>query len=218
MDKPPRLVGMAILYDAELNPSKSELLTQWLPSQPWFSGDAAALVLLGAFRFDDPAGEVGMETHLLRVGERTYQVPLTYRGAPLAGAEEFLITSMEHSVLGTRWIYDATADPVYVAELAAALLTGKPQVQEMLMTGDAPELLPDSARISSSATSDAGLPEFSAGVPTTTDTVTSIPAGPLNFAVLRELDASGPLSHGAALTVTWDGQKTPVVIAAAITA
>lgn len=209
---------MAILYDAELTPSKSELLSQWLPSQPWFAGDAGELELLGAFRFDDPAGEVGVETHLLRVGERTYHVPLTYRGAPLSGAEEFLITTMEHSVLGTRWIYDATADPVYVAELAAALLTGKPQVQQMLVTGDSLELLPESAWISSSATSDAGLPEFSAGVPTTTGTVTRIPAGPLNFAVLRELDTSGALPREAALTVTWDGHATPVVIAAAITA
>ncbi|WP_207345827.1 hypothetical protein [Arthrobacter sp. E3] len=209
---------MAILYDAELTPSKSELLSQWLPSQPWFAGDAGELELLGAFRFDDPAGEVGVETHLLRVGERTYHVPLTYRGAPLSGAEEFLITTMEHSVLGTRWIYDATADPVYVAELAAALLTGKPQVQQMLVTGDSLERLPESAWISSSATSDAGLPEFSAGVPATTGTVTSIAAGPLNFAVLRELDTSGALPREAALTVTWDGQTTPVVIAAAVTA
>ncbi|MDJ0312611.1 hypothetical protein [Arthrobacter sp. H35-D1] len=208
---------MAIIYDAELIPSKSELLIQWLPRQTWFSGDAAELVLLGAFRFDDPAGEVGMETHLLRVGERTYQVPLTYRSVPLAGAEEFLVTTMEHSVLGTRWIYDATADPVYVGELAAALLAGKPQAQEMLDVGESRQKLPETARISGSGTSDAGLPELSVGVPTTTDSVTSIPAGPLNFVVLRELDTTRTLNHEDSLTATWDGQTTPVVIAVAFT-
>ena len=209
---------MAIVYAAQLRPSKSELLMQWLPSQPWFSGDPAGLVLLGAFRFDDPAGEVGVETHLLRVGERTYQVPLTYRGAPLAGAEEFLITTMEHSVLGTRWIYDASADPVYVSELGAALLTGKPQAVETRSVDGRMEMLAETAHLRSTGTSGAGLPQFSAGVPTTTDTVTRIPAGPLNFAVPRELDINGALPQEAALTVTWDGQTTPVVIASALTA
>ena len=40
---------------------------------------------------------------------------MTYRGAPLAGAEEALIGTSEHGVLGTRWIYDAAHDPVAVA-------------------------------------------------------------------------------------------------------
>src|SRR5699024_7591297 len=114
----------------KLSPSKSELLQKWLPSQPWFRGDASTLVRLGAFRFDDPAGEVGIETHILAVEGVAYQVPLTYRGAPLEDAEDFLVTTMEHSVLGTRWVYDATGDPVYLHELAAAILAGKPQALE----------------------------------------------------------------------------------------
>ncbi|MGO2541847.1 MAG: CG0192-related protein [Specibacter sp.] len=209
---------MATIYNAELSPSKSELLSRWLPVQPWFVGDAAALVRLGAFRFDDPAGEVGMETHVVGVGGGTYQVPLSYRSAPLAGAEDFLITTMEHSVLGRRWVYDATADPVYVRELAAALLAGKPQAAEHLVAGDALESLPVTARLSSSGTSDVELPELSIGVPRTTAGVTSIPAGPLNLVVLRELgleelDTSVP--RAAALTLTWDGRDVPALIAAA---
>ena len=35
---------------------------------------------------------------------------MTYRGS--AVAEGALIATAEHSVLGTRWIYDATTDPV----------------------------------------------------------------------------------------------------------
>ena len=39
----------------------------------------------------------------------TYVVPMTYRGAPLAGADEALIGTSEHGVLGRRWIYDGAA-------------------------------------------------------------------------------------------------------------
>ncbi|MHC6222488.1 maltokinase N-terminal cap-like domain-containing protein [Arthrobacter sp. MMS24-S77] len=81
--------------------------------------------LLGAYRFDDPDGEVGLETHLVSHGGNVYQVPLSYRGSELAGAEDSLLGTMAHSVLGKRWVYDACADPVYVVELATAMLTGQ---------------------------------------------------------------------------------------------
>ena len=42
-----------------------------------------------------------------------------YRGAPLPGADEGLIGTSEHGVLGTRWFYDAAHDPVAVAQLLA---------------------------------------------------------------------------------------------------
>ncbi len=62
---------------------------------------------------------MGVETLLVRVGEGpVLQVPLTYRGAPLPGGESALVGTMEHSVLGPRWVYDGTGDPVYVATLA----------------------------------------------------------------------------------------------------
>jgi hypothetical protein len=71
---------VAILHsNAEITPTKPELLATWLPTQPWF-GDASALRLVGAYRFDDPDGAVGMETHLVRAGDGpVLQVPLTYR-------------------------------------------------------------------------------------------------------------------------------------------
>jgi hypothetical protein len=53
-----------------------------------------------------------------------YQIPMTYRDAPLPGAEDHLIATAEHSVLGPRWIYDATVDPVWVAELVRLVATG----------------------------------------------------------------------------------------------
>lgn len=207
---------MGIVYAAELRPSKIELMAAWLPKQEWFDGGEP--VRLGSFRFDDPAGEVGIETHLVGAGGRVYQVPLTYRGAPLEGAGDFLVGTMEHSVLGSRWVYDATADPVYLAELAAALLTAKPQVDEVREVGGRMETLPHTAQIFSTGTPDAVLPELRFGDPATVDGITQIPAGGVELAVVRALglasdgeDASGV----AALTATWAGQDSPVLVATA---
>ena len=111
------------IHDATLRPSKLALLTGFLPEQRWYVGKdhAPQLERVGAYRFEDPTGEVGIETHLVRDVAATppvlYQVPLTYRAQPLDGAEHALVGTMEHSVLGTRYVYDAPQDPVYVAEL-----------------------------------------------------------------------------------------------------
>lgn len=116
---------MAILHQADVRPTKLELLAGWLPSQSWWSGEVAEISPVGAFRFDDPAGVVGVETLLVRTATSpVWQVPLTYRGAPLLGAEDALIGSMEHTVLGHRWVYDGCADPVYVATLLETIRTG----------------------------------------------------------------------------------------------
>ena len=53
--------------------------------------------------------------------ERCYLVPMTYRAAPLAGAEEALIGTTEHGVLGLRYVYDGARDPVLAAQLGALL-------------------------------------------------------------------------------------------------
>lgn len=109
--------GTAKIHDAELKPSKLELLAGWLPDQSWFAGDAGDLRRVAAYRFVDPEGEVGIETLLVASGDGLYQVPLTYRSAPLDDELAVLIGTIEHSDLGTRYCYDATSDPVYVVEL-----------------------------------------------------------------------------------------------------
>src|SRR5699024_497913 len=93
---------MADIYAAQLSPSKVEGVTEWVSGQDGAADSdlgAAPLEPVTSYRFDDPAGEVGLEVHILRSGDRHIQVPLTYRGTPLDGADEHLISTMDHSVL-----------------------------------------------------------------------------------------------------------------------
>jgi hypothetical protein len=114
---------MATIHRTTMAPSKLDLLTDWLPRQPWYrdTGAPPALSRSGGFRLDDPAGDVGIEFVFVTDGtegqEMTYHVPMAYRGAPLPEAEDGLIGTSEHGVLGRRWIYDAAYDPVAVAQL-----------------------------------------------------------------------------------------------------
>ncbi|MDF1602284.1 hypothetical protein [Nocardioides sp. YIM 152315] len=116
---------MALLHRATLTPTKSEVIAEWLPKQSW-AARLPGLKPFGGYRLDDPAGEVGMEGMLLRSadGAVVVHVPLTYRAAPLEGAEDHLVGTTEHSVLGTRWVYDATGDPVWIATVTATVLEG----------------------------------------------------------------------------------------------
>jgi Maltokinase N-terminal cap domain len=122
---------MALLHRADLVPSKLELLAQWAPKQSWFEGTAdAPLATVASFRFDDPDGEVGVETLLVSAGDGpVMQIPLTYRNDKRDGPQDGFLGTLEHSVLGTRWVYDATTDPVYLGELARVILTGGTQVE-----------------------------------------------------------------------------------------
>ncbi|MCX5193383.1 1,4-alpha-glucan branching protein [Streptomyces sp. NBC_00249] len=134
---------MAVIHHTTLSPTKLELLADWLPSRPWYRGESKTVPLAraGGFRLDDPAGEVGIEFMVVTDGSGpapvSYLVPVTYRGAPLEGAEAGLIGTLEHGVLGTRWVYDGAHDPVLVAQLLA-LLAGRavPQAQSETDTPD----------------------------------------------------------------------------------
>ena len=132
---------MAIIHDAQIRPTKLELVADWLPRQPWYPDDGAPeLEQVGAYRFDDPDGEVGIETLLVRTADGpVLQVPMTYRGQPLPDGEPHLIGTMEHSVLGSRWVYDACGDPVYAAALAATVLRGGTGAEELLEADGGPQ-------------------------------------------------------------------------------
>lgn len=114
---------MALFHLATITPTKADLIADWAPTQSWGAGPVNDVV--GAFRFDDPTGRVGMETFLVTGADTLLQVPLTYRDEPIVGADDALITKMEHSVLGTRWVYDGLRDPLFVVMLAAVTMTGQ---------------------------------------------------------------------------------------------
>jgi len=114
---------VAIIHKASVSPTKAELLERLF---------GAPVTVLGSYRLDDPDGEVGVEAFIVRAGTGTRQVVLTYRGAPVADADDDLVSTMDHSVLGQRWIYDGTRDPVAVACFRRALLGEQDQAVEEL--------------------------------------------------------------------------------------
>ncbi|MET8772576.1 1,4-alpha-glucan branching protein [Streptomyces sp. NPDC004658] len=134
---------MAVIHRTTLKPTKLELLADWLPTRPWYRGgpDAPVLEKSGGFRLDDPEGEVGIEflvaTDTSSAERTAYLSPLTYRGAPLEGAEHALVGTTEHGVLGTRWVYDGCHDPVLVTELLS-LIEGRAQAMAQSIT-DTPD-------------------------------------------------------------------------------
>ncbi|MCV9992867.1 hypothetical protein OIU93_00975 [Paeniglutamicibacter sp. ZC-3] len=124
---------MSEIFATTMDPTKHELIGSWLPKQPWFEGAREpVLETVGGFRLDDPAGEVGMEFIIVVDSAPetpvTYHVPLAYRGSALPGAEDSLLRTSDHGVLGKRWIYDAEGDPVWQAQIRA-LLAGEVAAQ-----------------------------------------------------------------------------------------
>ncbi|SCG64800.1 CG0192-related protein [Micromonospora halophytica] len=205
---------MALLHRAELRPSKLDLLATWLPGRDWFHGPAGGDVTrVAAYRFDDPAGAVGIETMLVRVGDGpVHQVPLTYRDAPLDGGGDRLIGTTHHSVLGRRWVYDACGDPVYSAALASAVLAGAGQAEEFFEVDGVRERRAPSMGIAITGPAVAAPPAVGAlrGVVDADPTV--IVTDAVELVVPRRLVASDR-PGAATLTGTWDGQPDPLPLA-----
>lgn len=207
---------MALLYRADLTPSKLELLNVWLPTRSWYTGPAAPDVTrVGAFRFDDPAGAVGIETILVRAGDGpVLQVPLTYRDAPLDGAERWLIGTAEHSVLGRRWVYDASGDPVYAATLAHTILTGAGEAPEEFEVDGVRQARPNTMHVTGSGHADAPVPAVTTVLRAADTDPTHIATDSLTLTVIRVL-TDDPADPGDAptLTATWPGSPTPRLLA-----
>jgi hypothetical protein len=177
---------MALVHRATLSPSKQELVETWLRTRSWASG-LGPISKLAEYRFDDPAGEVGVETILWQTTDSAIvQTPLTYRAAPLPGAESHLIGTGDHSVLGKRWVYDGCGDPVWAATLAAAILTGGTQ-SDMYVEQDGERIdVPPRMQVRGSGSPGTGLPDVTS-IDSVTDegTVTVIRAGDLSLALAR---------------------------------
>jgi len=173
---------MAIIHRATISPTKAELLHGVL---------GGPVTVLGSYRFDDPDGEVGVEAFVVRRGAAVEHVVMTYRGDPLEGAAGHLISTMEHSALGRRWVYDGSHDPVARACFERALRGDQEQAVEEVWDGDG---------------------RIGAREPTARLTVVGDP-GPgadASLVIARVIDPSPDLGRGPRLRVEWDGGSAVV--------
>lgn len=106
--------GTAKMYDTTLKPTKQEIAQAWI----------GASEILGSYRLVDTVeGEVGIESLIAHEREgRLIQIPLSYRSAEIS--PEHTISTLEHGVLGKRWVTNALGDPVAVREYIRTILTG----------------------------------------------------------------------------------------------
>ncbi|WP_422770176.1 CG0192-related protein [Plantactinospora sp. WMMC1484] len=209
---------MALLHRARLHPGKLELLAAWLPGRPWYQGPVPAdVVRVASFRFDDPDGAVGIETMLVSPGEGVvYQVPLTYRDAPLSGGDDWLVGTAEHTALGRRWVYDACGDPVYASALAAAIVTGGSQAEEFFEVDGVRETREPSMTVAGSGTPGSSVPAVQVIRRVVEGGSTTIVTDSVELAVVRRPGAGDGGLAGDALTGTWPGQPTPLPLAYAV--
>ncbi|MGN9779197.1 CG0192-related protein [Micromonospora sp. H33] len=206
---------MALLHRADLKPGKLELLAAWLPGRPWFVGEAGAEVTrVAACRFDDPAGEVGVETLLVRAGAGpVLHVPLTYRAAPLDGGDEWLVGTTEHSVLGRRWVYDGCGDPVHAAVLASVLRGDAGQAEEYFEVDGVREVREPLMTVT--AEPDRDIPAAGAIRRVEDADPTVIVTDTVELAVLRTV-GTGTGGGAGTLTGAWPGGPGHVALAYAV--
>ena len=204
---------MATIHQATLTPTKLELLTAWLPGRHWYpEEEVAGLQRVAGCRFDDPEGEVGVELLVVRAGPDgpLVHVPMTYRDAPLEEADFYLIGTAEHSVLGSRWVYDAVGDPVFVEALTVAIRTGGREAPEFVETPDGPKQRDPGMTVRGTGMADTSAPigrlvRVEDGDPA----VVVAEAARLDVRrVLRRKPSEGRL----ALIAEWEGQQ-PTVLA-----
>lgn len=189
---------MAVIHQATITPTKDELIGPWLRTRPWWDGmDERGPV--GTFRLDDPAGEVGIECFLFGSAEgSTLFVPVTYRGAELAGGETHLIGTMQHSVLGPRWVYDGCADPVFVATVANTILTGgRHAEQEVHRTDGTIAAREPTAIVRGTGTGDRPAPHLGSSVsPSDEERRTLVQTGGPTLAIARQVGVDLPAGPG----------------------
>ncbi|GAA1194156.1 hypothetical protein GCM10009585_09290 [Brevibacterium paucivorans] len=192
---------MAQIYNAELSPSKNQVIATVLGT------DEADIEKLTSYRFDDPAGQIGMEVHIVRTPDGSVlQVPLVYRPEPLEDAEEDeLITTMEHSVLGTRYVYLGMSDPVFAEALDVTISEERSGAEQFLVDGDT------QTPITEGLADVVGTGEIELEEEEDDENLIGV------LELFAELDLDG-LSEEEAnqpgqLIGTWEGQDTPVLLA-----
>ncbi len=103
-----------------------DYLETWMTRQRWFAGKsrAAKLDVIGGFGVADPTGTSVMRVYLVLDRAEPpllYQVPLTERSLPLAGAENALVAAFDVET-GRRYIYDGPHDPAFAEALLRLIM------------------------------------------------------------------------------------------------
>ena len=199
---------MGLFHRAIVTPSKTEMIEAWGPTQGWWPAADAPVEVIGSFRFDDPDGQVGMETHLVRAAGVLYQVPLTYRNEPLPGAETAFVATTEHTVLGTRYVYDGLGDELYLVMLAATAMTGQGETLGMAVYDGRWYVAPAAVRIEGGGWTLDRVP-VDRFEPTDADGVFVNDGFELHF---HRAPVAGPRPP-MGLAASWDGQSDPVLVA-----
>jgi hypothetical protein len=210
-----RCAAVALFHRATITPTKSDLITEWAPTQPWGpSSSADAIEVIGSYRFDDPNGRVGMEVHLVRAEGAVFQVPLTYRDAPLDGGEGALVTEMHHSVLGTRWVYDGLRDPQLVMMLAGVTMTGQGEALGMAEYDGRWYIAPTNVRIHGGGWTQERVPVDRFELVSDDASASVLRNDRFELTVFRRpVPGSRP---PIGLTATWDGQTGGEVVLAEV--
>lgn len=207
---------MSDIFKTTLEPSKEEIVAAWLPKQDWWGADASKTQIVTGYRFDDPAGEVGIQGLIVSGGDASvYHVPVTYRGAPLEGAEDFLMGTMEHGKLGKRWVYDAIGDALFQQELANIIAQGGTESKEFVIDaeGNKTPRAPQSYIKGSGSKADTS-PSMAGAQVTTEDGVSTALSREASLSILRRINSHAVFTAEVeTLSCTWPEKPTPVVVA-----
>ncbi len=202
---------MALFHLATITPTKAELIAAWIPTQPWGPSADDPVEMIGAYRFDDPDGQIGMESFLVRAGDVVFHLPMTYRNEPLDGAEAALITEMEHSVLGTRWVYDGLRDPLSVVMLTAVTMTGQGEALGMAVYDGRWYIAPSPVRIHGGGWTQERVPVDGFEL-IDADAASSVLRNDRFELTVHRRPVAGPRPP-IGLTATWADRSDPVVLA-----
>lgn len=153
-----------------------------------------------------------MEGFLLTDADgHTVHIPLTYRGEPLDGADEHLLGTMEHSVLGTRWVYDGCSDPVWAAALASTIMTGGTQADELVDVGGSLERRDPQVEIRGSGKPGTPVPPIGTVRVSEDESTTTVSCDRMELVVVRRVGTDPGCAQ--TLTATWGVDNGGVLLA-----